>query len=126
MREHQRHVERRVVDELGRLGGDADEMQIIVQGVFEDIGGDGEAVIDLRQVVVVAEGVDPLLGPHRSRLNRVSGFDPVQGEEVRGAVDVEGERGSIIVDGFAPADGWVILEVGRSGQGAPGRATFLA
>ena len=129
--EHQRHIERRVIDELWRLGGDADEMQIIVQGVFEDIGGDGEAVIDLRQVVVVVERVDPFLGSYRSGLNGVSGFDPVEGEEVRGAVDVEGERGSVIVDGFAPADGWVILEVGRSRHRAAGalacfpRALFL-
>jgi len=56
-------------------------MQIVVQWVFKDVGGDGEAVIDLRQVVVVVEGIDPLLGSARSGFDCVPGLDPFEGEE---------------------------------------------
>ena len=80
--EHQGHVERRIVDELGGLSGDADEMQVVVQRVLDDVGGDGEAVVNVGQLVVVVEGVDPFLGSYRSGFDGVPGLDPVEGEEV--------------------------------------------
>ena len=59
---------------VGRLEGDAGDVAAIAEGVLHHVAGDGEAVVVAGSVVVVGEGVHPLLRAHRVGLHRVKPF----------------------------------------------------
>ena len=104
--QHERHVERCVVAHLRRLEGDAGDVPPIPEGVLHDVARDGEAIAVPGCVVVVGEGVHPLLRAHRVGLHRVAVLGPGEREVVRGAVGVEAEGrdgiGGRIDEGRAP------------------------
>ena len=122
--EHQRHVERAVVRHLRRLEPDPDEVLALVQRMRHQVAGDGEAPGVRGRRVLVAEGVDPLFGPHRVRLDVVALLRPGERELVRRAVGVQAEGRDRVVGGGDHRLPPVVLEggVGRAGRRGPGAA----
>ena len=54
-------------------------MHAVVEGMAEEVAGDGEAVVPKRRVVVVVEGVNPLLGADGVGIDLITGAGPIEG-----------------------------------------------
>ena len=77
-----------VVVHVGGLEGDAGQVHPVVQGVGDDVGGDGETVVASGLFVAVVEGVYPFLGADGIGVYLVAVSGPVEGEEVGSPVRI--------------------------------------
>ena len=123
--QHQRDVQRSVVGDPGRLEPDSGQVLVVVQRMRQHVGRDCEPPIVRGRIVLVVEGVYPLFGPHRVRLDVIALTRPGERKLVRRAVGIQAEGRDGVFRGSNERLPRLILKRGGGRTGGGGAARSL-